>query len=506
MDQWRHFRGEEIATKKIKRTSDVDEGVMEAISSLNPLFNCNYFLLNSYLKKDGARTKKKNTKFLSLLCDDINRVDAIFREAFKEFKFLIDSSDIAPNPHGQTAVKRKALFLQEFLAQNRAAFALLIDRFDFLTPGYQAHASVNAMDVAFLEEESDADKILERILLQDDKIDPPRRPGDGLGALGFFFGSSVVMLIAVIILLNSPGSNVGSDNSSYDAAYHVFRMFMLLALYLFVLSFCFVIFTVKRVDWAFIFNIQTERYMQSRHYMLLASQVAFITLVGSCGYLVHIRFILKYEEYWILGVFLAQVLFLINPFNFGHRRSRGWLLRTLGRILLAPFTPVEFRDFWLGDQLCSMTFLLGDFGYSVCYFSADFARNTNTCSAPQLHWIRAVCAAIPYLFRLIQCGRRFYDSREGRDLVNAGKYCSSLLVICFAALHDYFDSVEFGTYRIIYIVIACVATLYAFIWDVFMDWGLGRLKYKLLRKNLIYPGWVYYTGWAPFFPSLISNF
>ena len=48
-------------------------------------------------------------------------------------------------------------------------------------------------------------------------------------------------------------------------------------------------------------------------------------------------------------------------------QSRWWLLRVLGRIILAPFFFVNFADFWLGDQLCSMTTPILDLYYLFCY-------------------------------------------------------------------------------------------------------------------------------------------
>jgi len=46
-----------------------------------------------------------------------------------------------------------------------------------------------------------------------------------------------------------------------------------------------------------------------------------------------------------------MVLFLFNPTPYFHRDARFWLLRVLGKIMLAPLFHVGFADFWLADQV-----------------------------------------------------------------------------------------------------------------------------------------------------------
>jgi EXS family len=41
------------------------------------------------------------------------------------------------------------------------------------------------------------------------------------------------------------------------------------------------------------------------------------------------------------------------------------------RILTAPFHYVSFADFWLGDQLVSLTTVLLDFEYLICFYAVD---------------------------------------------------------------------------------------------------------------------------------------
>ena len=125
----------------------------------------------------------------------------------------------------------------------------------------------------------------------------------------------------------------------------------------------------------------------------------------------------------------------------------------------------------------------------------------------------------------MQCLRRYYDLRVYRDLLNAGKYFLSITLVVFATLHSTLDIDTWGTFRILWIVNAVLATLSAFTWcvqiccccwlllvvvgccwlllgvddlflfrDVLLDWGIGRIHFRLLRRNLVFPKWCYYLA------------
>ena len=70
----------------------------------------------------------------------------------------------------------------------------------------------------------------------------------------------------------------------------------------------------------------------------------------------------------------------------------------------------------------------------------------------------------PFWFRLLQCARRYHDTGQRRHLLNLGKYAASLLVVVVTMA---------GCATWILVVVSAIATAYAAIWDVTMDWGLG---------------------------------
>mmetsp|Transcript_1170 Transcript_1170/g.800 ORF Transcript_1170/g.800 Transcript_1170/m.800 type:complete len:199 (+) Transcript_1170:2388-2984(+) len=107
---------------------------------------------------------------------------------------------------------------------------------------------------------------------------------------------------------------------------------------------------------------------------------------------------------------------------------------------------------------------------------------------------------IPYWFRFWQCVRKYYDSKQKLNLVNAGKYFSDLMVP-IAGLY-FTTKGEINTAFWVYFWLHMWATTYSYIWDIYMDWGLMRCfkpGKMYLRPKINYKPSFYY--WAMF-----SNF
>ena len=140
-----------------------------------------------------------------------------------------------------------------------------------------------------------------------------------------------------------------------------------------------------------------------------------------------------------LVMWLSLLGFLINPMNVYLRRGRFSFITVIVRILLAPFIFVYFGDFWFADQLNSTVALLLDLQYLGCYLISDpwivgtEMHDDNVCTQ-SANGIRPVISCLPALWRLFQCLRCFYDTREVRHLINAGKYSTTFPVVVFATL------------------------------------------------------------------------
>ena len=215
----------------------------------------------------------------------------------------------------------------------------------------------------------------------------------------------------------------------------------------------------------------------------------------------------------------AHVLPLIMAVFFFYRiafptSSRTKWLRMLRQVLCAPWTPVGFRDGYIGDLLTSLVRVLipmcFSFAYLIMSAYAWLSNNIQAASSTSdLWWLDSFLyrfALVPLLtlyplwIRLMQCLRRSVETgKRWPHMANALKYASAIAVI------------SYGTFRphlrgdFIWNVCFVCATIFQFTWDLTMDWGMlvssssrnaSELSFcgiSLRRNRLLGPTWRYIT-------------
>lgn len=125
------------------------------------------------------------------------------------------------------------------------------------------------------------------------------------------------------------------------------------------------------------------------------------------------------------------VLICIIPFHWFYYRARKSLLFVIFNIIISPFGVVRFRHFFFADILTSFVNPMRDLGNTTCYFLRGFWLNsseTNNTVCPALEDYKLAIAFLPFWFRLMQCFRRYHDTKVRAHLINGGKYFTSILV------------------------------------------------------------------------------
>lgn len=79
------------------------------------------------------------------------------------------------------------------------------------------------------------------------------------------------------------------------------------------------------------------------------------------------------------------------------------------RVTTAGLLRVEFRDFFLGDQLTSVYYALYNIGFLVCVYHRNWEGVPPACSTNET-WASPILAALPNFWRFGQSLRRFVDS------------------------------------------------------------------------------------------------
>eukprot|EP00056_Hartaetosiga_gracilis_P017844 m.8616 g.8616 ORF g.8616 m.8616 type:complete len:376 (-) comp6156_c0_seq2:220-1347(-) len=203
--------------------------------------------------------------------------------------------------------------------------------------------------------------------------------------------------------------------------------------------------------------------------------------------------------FWVL--LLGQCLFSSQPLFRGFRSFVSARIRTFFQ-----FLEVNFVDVLVGDALTSMSKLLADMTVVVCSIFSVMSGSYGKYQGKCLHSVVSPSlASIPYCVRAIQCFNLYSRHRRHKDLLNMFKYLSAFPVIWISALKHNQTQVEGVTpdhhdkaLQVLWLYSVSVNTVYSFLWDVLMDWGLCHetdAPHVLLRKTLLFEkAWKYYMA------------
>jgi len=184
-----------------------------------------------------------------------------------------------------------------------------------------------------------------------------------------------------------------------------------------------------------------------------------------------------------ISILLVTLLLAFGPSKICRNRYKKALLGSVARTALAPLFSVSFADNLVGDVWTSLAKPLQEIPAALCYLfqyhplSRDvvdaFVVHGNTCPAWEQTILTPSIAGAPFLFRLLQCTRRYHDTGDCRHLWNFGKYLASLMVVVVTSI---------GATRGSIIFVSSLATIYAAFWDIFLDWGLGCQELPFLPR------------------------
>ncbi|KAK5319489.1 Xenotropic and polytropic retrovirus receptor 1 [Exophiala xenobiotica] len=306
-------------------------------------------------------------------------------------------------------------------------------------------------------------------------------------AAGVCFG--VTGLINASHRLNGPDPVIHTQTSYLLQIYAGY----FLALLLFLL-FCLDcrIWTQSHINYVFVFEYDTRHVLDWRQ---LAELPCFFLFLN--GVFLYLNFQVSSSEalflYWPVILISITLLIMALPFKVLYYEARRWWGYSNFRLLLAGLYPVEFRDFYLGDMYCSETYAMGQIEAFFCLYANKW-NNPPQCNSNHSRLL-GFFAALPAVWRALQCLRRYYDSRNWfPHLANFAKYCCNILYYMTLSMYRIEMS---NRMRAVFITFAAVNGIYCAFWDVYLDFSLGNYwaKHPFLRDRLAYKKvWVYYVA------------
>lgn len=307
----------------------------------------------------------------------------------------------------------------------------------------------------------------------------------------FSTGLAVGLAIPALIdgIRESYHPNTREAIPSWGALLYVYATLMVPTVFALLLGLNILVWSRYRINYVFIFELDVRSRLDARQYFELPA-----VLLATLCYAFWFSFArigapevapTTWPGIWML----LAVMLLIDPLPILYKKSRYWTLRNLGRLLLPGTRRVEFTDFWLADQLCSLTFSLANLVFVACVYDTEFRPGWNThCGVRGPLWgVSLALNLLPLLVRLIQCIRRYVDSKLYTHLINAGKYAMGMVaaVVFFYWRHT---GQGRGAAFILWCLTSTMYSLYAGAWDYLMDWSIlqPHVEYKGLRADLVY--------------------
>ncbi|KAI7856959.1 EXS family-domain-containing protein [Circinella umbellata] len=279
--------------------------------------------------------------------------------------------------------------------------------------------------------------------------------------VGFYFGAALILLLADINLVSDPGA---VDHVSYIHTHlQIYACFSVPILFALGVSINMMVWTRSKVNYKFIFELDPKDN-------------------------------LDYHQFAELPCFMLLLLTTFMFLDFSNILDPWWLCRSLGRIIFSYFFPVEFRDFFIADELNSLSYSFWTLSYLFCAYTWNWTGLESDYRCHVTHmWITPFLAALAPWWRFLQCIRRYQDSSERVHLINAAKYTSTIVATFATGLRRIHPSP--GT-DMLWILASMINSSYTSIWDIKMDWGLLQpaSRHFLLRDDLVFYKWVYYVA------------
>ncbi|EHK41740.1 hypothetical protein TRIATDRAFT_228807 [Trichoderma atroviride IMI 206040] len=322
-----------------------------------------------------------------------------------------------------------------------------------------------------------------------------RKPKDESGSSfvnGILIGTGAVFTIQGLVygseLLHHDDLTIRTQTSYLLQIYAgFFLMLMLFSLFCINCS----IWLRNKVNYQFIFEFDHRSMLDWRQ---LAEFPSFFLLL--LGVIMWANFSRYGDDsmylYYPVALIGLSIVIILLPFPVLSYKSRRWFAYSHWRLLLSGLYPVEFRDFFLGDMYCSLTYSMANVELFFCLYAHHW-ENPGQCNSTSSRLL-GFFTTLPAIWRFLQCIRRYRDTRNVfPHLVNCGKYAATILSYVCLSLYRVHQT---HSNLALFVTFSTINGVYTSIWDLFMDFSLlqPQSRHTALRDILaLKHRWIYYV-------------
>jgi len=275
--------------------------------------------------------------------------------------------------------------------------------------------------------------------------------------------------------------SLGGDPPDYTNVVIVYRGTWLVVLYVFLCGVNVFVWEKYNINYLQIFSLEAKGVSYFMDFFEAAATLAFLWSLGIILYLWTSSSTLSFGlGFSPLALSLLFWVIILSPSNIFYKHTRQWIFNHVASILWGPYAVTNFASCWVADQFTSATVALVDFEYTICHYFL-YIGGLNCDSLHRI--LQPICVAFPFIWRLMQCLIQYRDSSNTNHLLNAGKYATSLCAIFFSTIHliTQENPNSWSVFRTYWVMAISLSTMYSYMWDIIMDWGL------FTRDPYLYP-------------------
>lgn len=451
-----------------------------------------------FIKQFNNSNENETTDFYNY-SKEKDQIDLVLKETFREINFMAQYMDANYNLE-KIVLQYFQIYMQSVISiEETNQIMSNIDKFSIrdvlkLNTCFNLKHTIKKEYVKYIHDKNDSEKNVKILETYSSDI---RINGINFFMFGMFFGF-LVLITLVCYSISSFFELDIDDDREFSRIFPCFRGQLVIAVFMWGNSLNIYLFKKLRINYRQVLKFSSH-YSTFVTVMTRSAIFTTVTMFGILYYLLLRTKIIKMFEFinWIpktysplIGWFLI-LGYLLCPFpQLMNYKGRNWAYRLLIESI-NEFKPEIPNIMFLGN-LCSMSSVIRDFLYTICYYiNFDRLNEDNWGCQPNSTFINIVSLFPPQILMMcvvMKFSRDVYDTYY--QIINLLRFVFTYITITLSYFVKYNNNI-----RLYWIIASAWTNLFAFYWDLKINYGFlrsGSKNWFLRDKLAIKSVWKYY--------------